>query len=79
MRQEASELVRRVEAGEEIVVTVSGRPAAMLVPIRRMRWRNAQELGYIFDAPADPTWPAEHSARSDDLGDDPRDPWSGQA
>ncbi len=79
MRQEASDLVRRVEAGEEIVVTVSGRPAAMLVPIRRMRWRNAHEVDYIFKTPADPAWLAEHSARSDVLGDDPRDPWSGQA
>lgn len=79
MRQGASELVRRVEAGEEIVVTISGRPAAMLVPIRRMRWRHGQEVGYIFDTPADPAWPAEHSARSDVLDDDPRDPWSSQA
>lgn len=79
LRQEASDLVRRVEGGEEIVVTVSGRPAAMLVPIRRMRWRNGQELGYIFETPADPAWPAEHSARSDVLGDDLRDPWSSQA
>ena len=79
MRQEASDLVRRVEAGEEIVVTVSGRPAAMLVPIRRMRWRNGQDLDYIFETPADPAWPAEHSARSDVLGDDILDPWSAPA
>ncbi len=79
MRQEASDLVRRVEAGEEIVVTVSGRPAAMLVPIRRMRWRNGQDVGYVFDNPADLAWLAEHSDRSDVLGNDPRDPWSGQA
>ena len=79
MRQGASELVRRVEAGEEIVVTISGRPAAMLVPIRRMRWRNGQQVGYIFDTPADPAWSAEHSARSDVLGDDLQDPWSVQA
>lgn len=79
MRQEASDLVRRVEAGEEIVVTVSGRPAAMLVPIRRMRWRNAQEVGYIFGVPADPAWSAEHSVRSDVMADEPRDPWDAPA
>ena len=78
LRQEASDLVRRVEAGEEIVVTVSGRPAAMLVPIRRMRWRHGQEVGYIFGTPADPAWSAEHSARSDVLADDPQDPWAVQ-
>lgn len=79
MRQSASEIVRRVEAGEELVVTVSGRPAARLVPIRRMRWRNAQEIGYIFSAPTDPAWPAEHSVRSDLLDDAVLDPWSRQA
>ena len=79
MRQEASELVRRVEAGEEIVVTVSGRPAAMLVPVRRMRWRNGHQVGYIFDNPADPAWLSEHSARSDVMGDVPQDPWNLQA
>lgn len=78
LRQEASDLVRRVEGGEEIVVTVSGRPAAMLVPIRRMRWRHGQEVGYIFDTPADPAWTAEYSARSGDLGDYPQDPWAVQ-
>lgn len=78
MRQGASELVRRVQAGEEIVVTVSGRPAARLVPISRMHWRNGQEIGYIFDAPTDPVWLAEHSARSEVLDDAVQDPWSRQ-
>ncbi len=76
MRQEASELVRRVQAGEEIVVTISGRPAARLVPVGRSRWRSGREIGYLFDEPTDPSWPAEHAARSDVLEDAPHDPWS---
>jgi prevent-host-death family protein len=76
MRQEASELVRRVQAGEEIVVTISGRPAARLVPVGRSRWRSAREIGYLFDEPTDSSWPAEHSGRSDVLQDAPQDPWS---
>jgi len=32
LRQDASDLVRRVQAGEEITITVSGRPSARLVP-----------------------------------------------
>lgn len=32
LRQNASELVRRVESGEEIEITVAGRPGARLVP-----------------------------------------------
>lgn len=35
LRQRASELLRRVEAGESIEVTDRGRAVAVLVPIRR--------------------------------------------
>ncbi|MET0920909.1 MAG: type II toxin-antitoxin system prevent-host-death family antitoxin [Acidimicrobiia bacterium] len=75
VRQHASELVRRVEAGEEIVVTVSGRPAARLVPIRRMRWRKGREIQRVFDTPTDPAWAQEHADRSEVLTDAPEDPW----
>lgn len=78
MRQQASELVRRVEAGEEIVVTVSGRPAARLVPVHPMRWRKGREIRQVFDTPTDPVWPVEHASRSDVLDDSPRDPWTRQ-
>ncbi|MGQ0678241.1 MAG: type II toxin-antitoxin system Phd/YefM family antitoxin [Actinomycetota bacterium] len=78
MRQQASELVRRVEAGEEIVVTVSGRPAARLVPVRKMRWRKGREIGTIFNLPTDPAWPADHAARSELFSAAPKDPWTGQ-
>ncbi|MCP2255258.1 prevent-host-death family protein [Prauserella aidingensis] len=33
LRQDASELVRRVEAGAEVTITVAGRPSARLVPV----------------------------------------------
>ena len=55
LRQQASELIRRAEAGEEIIVAVSGRPAARLVPLeapRKLAQKMAQEqrhrthLGY---------------------------------
>jgi prevent-host-death family protein len=72
----ASELVRRVEAGEEIVVTVAGRPAARLVPIRRMRWRKGHEIRQLFERTPDPAWPIEQAERSDVLDDLPRDPWT---
>lgn len=76
MRQQASELVRRVEAGEEIVVTVAGRPAARLVPVRRMRWRKGREIRQLLESPTDPSWSAEHAGRSDVVDDLPHDPWS---
>lgn len=75
MRQQASDLVRRVEDGEEITVTVAGRPAARLVPIRDRRWRRGRDIAQIFDASTDPAWSAEHADRSD-LDELPRDPWA---
>jgi len=43
LRNEVSEIIRRAEAGEEMTVTVNGRPAARLVPLslkpRSLPWR----------------------------------------
>lgn len=39
LRNHVSEILRRVESGEEMVVTVSGRPVATLVPIKQARPR----------------------------------------
>lgn len=33
LRNEVSEIIRRAEAGEEMTVTVNGRPAARVVPL----------------------------------------------
>jgi prevent-host-death family protein len=35
LREHVSEVLRRVEAGEELVVTVDGRPVAELRPVRQ--------------------------------------------
>jgi prevent-host-death family protein len=73
LRQNASELVRRAEAGETITVTVSGREVAELGPVRRDRWRRWSDLGVIFAGPDDPDW-----QRDRDLVDsEPRDPFAG--
>jgi prevent-host-death family protein len=71
LRQQASDLVRRAEAGEVIVVTVSGRPAAQLVAVGRNTWRHYNDVRHLFDRPADPDW-----ARDSELLDQTaRDPW----
>ncbi|MGH3636262.1 type II toxin-antitoxin system Phd/YefM family antitoxin [Mycobacterium sp.] len=45
LRNRTAEVLRRVEAGEEIEVLKDNRPVAMLVPIsRRRRWLPAGEL-----------------------------------
>lgn len=72
LRQSASELVRRVEAGEEITITVSGRPSARLVPARPTPWRSWAEIADLFRGPADASWEQDRSLLDTDL----RDPWA---
>ena len=54
LRQNASDVVRRVEGGESVVVTVNGRPAARLVPIADRRWRSWAEVGEVLAGPGAP-------------------------
>jgi prevent-host-death family protein len=59
LRQQASELVRRVEAGEVITITVSGRPTAQLVPAARDAWRRYEDMRDLFAGREDPAWEAD--------------------
>lgn len=74
LRQNASELVRRVEEGEEITITVAGRPGARLVPAARRTWRQWTEVAELFAGPADLAWEADRAAIADDV----RDVWTKQ-
>lgn len=56
LRQDASELVRRVENGEQIDITVSGRLAARLVPATQKTWRHWDDVADAFAGPGDPAW-----------------------
>jgi prevent-host-death family protein len=56
LRQDASELVRRVEAGEEVEITVAGRLAARLVPAAPRRWQRWNDISSIFTGSGDPDW-----------------------
>jgi prevent-host-death family protein len=72
LRQNASELVRRVEEGEEITITVAGRPGARLVPAASRTWRRWAEVSELFAGPADFAWEADREAIAHDV----RDPWA---
>lgn len=72
LRQEASELVRRVESGEEFTITVAGRPSARLVAATPRGWRSWDDVVELFDGPADPAW--DDDRQTIDHGVD--DPWS---
>ena len=59
LRQEASDLVRRVEAGEVIEVTVSGRLAARMVPAQPRQWLDWAEVADCFVGRPEPGWGQE--------------------
>jgi prevent-host-death family protein len=54
LRQNASELVERAQQGQTMVVTVSGRPAALLGPVRDRRWRRYAEVVDVLAGPGAP-------------------------
>ena len=74
MRQQASELVRRAERGEQVTITVSGRPAAVLGPVHQHAWRHWEDVADVLTAAADEQWDADRDlvdqqvAVRDDLG-----------
>ena len=74
LRQRASEIVRKVEDGQEMTVTVQGRPAIRLVPITRSRWRRMEDVRGLFAGkPEDATaWRADMD-RIDQTAMDPFD------
>jgi prevent-host-death family protein len=71
LRQQASELVRRVEAGEAVTVTVSGRASARLVPVTPRAWRRWEDVTELFAGPADEAWDDDRRKLDETI----RDPW----
>ncbi|MBK8460893.1 MAG: type II toxin-antitoxin system Phd/YefM family antitoxin [Micropruina sp.] len=74
LRQDASDLVRRVQAGEEITITVSGRPSARLIPAVATQWRSWGDIADLFRGPDDDDWELDRQLLDDGL----RDPWADQ-
>ena len=77
LRQDATGLVRRVENGEEIEITVAGRLAAKLVPVpdAPRRWNQWDDIAEVFASEVDADW-----AEQRDLVDHTLvDPWGESA
>ena len=72
LRQQASELVRRVEAGEDVTITVAGRPSVRMVRVAPRAWRPYAAVAEVFDGPADTDWTADRDRIDDEL----RNRWS---
>lgn len=51
LRNHVGDVLRRVEAGARIIVTVSGRPVAELSPVHRHRWVSGPALSRVWRGP----------------------------
>lgn len=51
LRNHVGDVLRRVEAGETLTVTVAGRAVAELRPTQRRRWVKGRELAEIWHGP----------------------------
>lgn len=51
LRNQISDVLRRVEAGETMIVTVSGRQVAELSPAHRRRWVSGDALSNVWRGP----------------------------
>lgn len=52
LRNNVAEVLRRAEAGEELTITVAGRPVAQLGPAFKRRWVSGRALRSVFETPA---------------------------
>ena len=59
LRQNVIDVMRRVEGGESVVVTVKGRPAAKLIPVTDRRWRRWAEVSEVLSGPGAPRLAAD--------------------
>lgn len=51
LRNQVGAVLRRVEAGETLIVTVAGRPVAELSPASRRRWVGGAALATVWRGP----------------------------
>jgi prevent-host-death family protein len=73
LRNRTAEVLRRVAAGEDVIVTVNGRRAARLVPVQtqRRRWITRDELvRRLGVVQADPGLRADLAELAGDTTDD---------
>jgi prevent-host-death family protein len=57
LRNRSGEVLRRAEQGEQFIVSVDGRPVAVLGPYRKRQWVSKTEyIGVIRSGPPDETF-----------------------
>lgn len=73
LRNDTAGVLRRVQEGEEMVITVNGRPVARLAPLepQRRRWLTRSELlGRLRQDAADPGLRADLARLAGDTTDE---------
>ena len=71
LRNDTRGLLRRVEAGEDVIITVDGRPVAVLRPLgQRPRWVSRSEFARRLLRQADPALAEDLRALAPDTTDD---------
>jgi prevent-host-death family protein len=69
LRNNVGGVLRRAEAGEQITITVAGRPVAQLGPTNGRQWVGGQALRAVWRTPAPKTLDADLANFSASLGD----------
>lgn len=70
LRNRSGEILRRAEAGEQLTITVDGRPVAQLGPVPRRQWLKKVEYLAILQAGVhDPTFFADVSAAAGEIAE----------
>jgi prevent-host-death family protein len=72
LRNHVAEVLRRAEGGEELTITVAGRPVAQLGPIREAHWVPSSRLADLWEMPPDPTLEKDLEF----MGGEMVDPWT---
>lgn len=77
LRNNTAAVLRRVQDGEDVTITVHGQPVAKVVPIaHEQRWLTAREfIGHLSEFQADSKLREELAALIDETTDDLADPW----
>jgi prevent-host-death family protein len=73
LRNDTAGVLRRVEAGEQVTITVNGRPVATMVPVQRSRrsWISRADLvSRLRRVQADPGLRADLARLAGDTTDD---------
>jgi prevent-host-death family protein len=55
LRNASGKVLRQAEAGERFVITVHGRPVAVLGPYERRQWLPARGVRELLATPTDPS------------------------